>query len=99
MGRTELTLSQAWSSVIHTLIPNVRTAIKHLTYLRDLLLAVEAVMFESETFLVIAKSGSPIDSDPADFDEREVSSGVRGLDPQRFEKISEIVKGFRKTCQ
>ena len=32
-------------------------------------------------------------------DEREVSGGMRELDPQRFEKISELIKRFRKTCQ
>lgn len=63
------------------------------------MLAVETVLFESETFLVIAKSGTPLDSEPSDFDAKEVEAGVKGLDPQRFEKISEIIKGFRKTCQ
>nr|XP_019051233.1 Gtr1/RagA G protein Gtr1 [Kwoniella bestiolae CBS 10118]OCF30163.1 Gtr1/RagA G protein Gtr1 [Kwoniella bestiolae CBS 10118] len=77
-------LYKAWSSIIHTLIPNISLITSHLTYLRDLCLAVEAVLFEADTFLVIAKSGSPLDS--------------RELDQQRFEKISEIVKGFKKTC-
>lgn len=47
----------------------------------------------------MAKSGSPIDCDPSDLDEVEVAAGVQNLDRQRFEKISEIVKSFRKTCQ
>ncbi|ORY29647.1 Gtr1/RagA G protein conserved region-domain-containing protein [Naematelia encephala] len=92
-------LYKAWSSVIHTLIPNIGLITSHLTYLRDVCLAVEAVVFEAETFLVIAKSGSPLDSPPSEFDKQENRGGASVLDPQRFEKISEIIKGFRKTCQ
>ncbi|KAK4687515.1 Ras-related GTP-binding protein A/B, partial [Tremellales sp. Uapishka_1] len=91
-------LYKAWSSVIHTLIPNINLITSHLTYVRDLCLATEAVIFESETFLVIAKSGSPLDSEAGDYDKVEMAGGAKCLDPQRFEKISEIVKGFRKTC-
>ncbi|CAD6587425.1 MAG: GTP-binding protein gtr1 [Tremellales sp. Tagirdzhanova-0007] len=92
-------LYKAWSSVIHTLIPNINLITSHLTFLRDLCLSVEAVLFEAETFLVIAKSGSPLNSHALEMDEREVGGGLRGLDPQRFEKISELIKRFRKTCQ
>ncbi|OWZ59610.1 Gtr1/RagA G protein Gtr1 [Cryptococcus neoformans c45] len=92
-------LYKAWSSIIHTLIPNISLITSHLTYLRDLCLCVEAVMFEAETFLVIAKSGSPLDCDPSDLDAVEAKAGAKDLDRQRFEKISEIIKGFRKVCQ
>jgi Ras-related GTP-binding protein A/B len=67
--------------------------------MRDLLGAAECVVFEAETFLAMAKSGSPIDCDPSELEEVEVERGVPHLDRQRFEKISEIVKSFRKTCQ
>lgn len=93
------TYPQAWSSVIHTLVPNINLITSHLTYLRDLCLAVEVVVFEAETFLVIAKSGSPLDADNSDLDDREVKGGMKALDGKRFEKISETIKGFRKTCQ
>lgn len=56
-------------------------------------------MFEAETFLVIAKSGSPLDCDPSDLDAVEAKAGAKDLDRQRFEKISEIMKDFRKVCQ
>ncbi|WWC92149.1 uncharacterized protein L201_007103 [Kwoniella dendrophila CBS 6074] len=91
-------LYKAWSSIIHTLIPNISLITSHLTYLRDLCLAVEAVLFEADTFLVIAKSGSPLDCDPSDLDQVEIDNGAKELDQQRFEKISEIIKGFKKTC-
>lgn len=90
---------QAWSSVVHTLIPNVNLISSHLTYLRDLCLAVELVAFETETFLVIAKSGTPVDTPVDELDHAEKKGGVDKLGVKRFEKISEIVKGFRKTCQ
>ncbi|KAL7422705.1 GTP-binding protein gtr1 [Cryptotrichosporon argae] len=92
-------LYKAWSSIIHTLIPNIALITMHLTYLRDLALAAEAALFESETFLIMAKSGSALGAEAQEFDAREVASGVGALDAKRFEKISEIVKGFRKTCQ
>jgi Ras-related GTP-binding protein A/B len=34
------------------------------------------VVFEAETFLVIAKSGSPLDADISDLDAREVKGGM-----------------------
>jgi Ras-related GTP-binding protein A/B len=80
-------------------VPNINLITSHLTYLRDLCLAVEVAIFETETFLIIAKSGSPLDADAADFDARERRGGVRTLDQKRFEKISDTIKGFRKTCQ
>jgi Ras-related GTP-binding protein A/B len=85
--------------VIHTLVPNINLITTHLTYLRDLCLAVEVAVFEAETFLIIAKSGSPLDADSSDLDAREVKGGMRALDRKRFEKISDTIKGFRKTCQ
>ena len=81
------------------MVPNINLITSHLSYLRNLCLAVEAVVFEAETFLVIAKSGSPLDADVSDLDAREVKGGMKALDTKRFEKISETIKGFRKTCQ
>jgi Ras-related GTP-binding protein A/B len=83
---------------VHTLIPNANLITSHLTYLRDLCLATEVVLFETETFLVIAKSGTAVDTQPEDMDEVEQKYGASVLDVKRFEKISEIVKGFKKTC-
>lgn len=85
--------------MIHTQIPNIKLISAHLTYLRDMLGAAEIAAFESETFLIMAKSGSPLDSDASEADDVERAKGVPKLDPERFEKISEIVKSFRKTCQ
>jgi hypothetical protein len=56
-------------------------------------------VFEGETFLVMAKSGSPLDAAELELDEWESERGVGRLDRQRFEKVSEIIKSFRRTCQ
>lgn len=85
--------------MIHTQIPNIKLISAHLTWMRDMLGAAEIAAFESETFLIMAKSGSALDADAADADAVEAARGVPGLDAERFEKISEIVKNFRKTCQ
>jgi Ras-related GTP-binding protein A/B len=127
---------QAWSSVIHNLIPNAALINSHLTHLRNISSCLEAVLFERQTFLVLAKSGSGLDADPdldpgastgtnktlgntgsaedeeknkvkakavmmdvEGLDEVEIDNGARGLERKRFEKISEVVKGFRRTCQ
>lgn len=90
--------TQAWSSVIHTLIPNASLIRSHLTHLRNISSSIEAVLFERQTFLVLAKSGSEIDADEDELDEAEVQGGVKGLDRKRFEKVSEIIKGFRLDC-
>ncbi|KAG7571271.1 hypothetical protein FFLO_00783 [Filobasidium floriforme] len=129
-------LYKAWSSVIHNLIPNAALINSHLTHLRNISSCLEAVLFERQTFLVLAKSGSGLDADPdldpgastgtnktlgntgaaedeeknkvkakavmmdvEGLDEVEVANGARGLERKRFEKISEVVKGFRRTCQ
>lgn len=121
-------LYKAWSSVIHTLIPHVALITSHLTHLRNLTSSLEAVLFERQTFLVLAKSGSGLDADPglskADsssqtgntssagkstnsqsmldlggLDQVEILGGARGLEKKRFEKFSEVIKAFRRTCQ
>ncbi|WOO78773.1 Ras-related GTP-binding protein A [Vanrija pseudolonga] len=92
-------LYKAWSSVIHYLIPNIKLITEHLTYFRDLTKAAEVAVFEGETFLVMAKSGSPLDAAEVELDEWESERGVGRLDRQRFEKVSEIIKSFRRTCQ
>jgi Ras-related GTP-binding protein A/B len=127
-------INQAWSSVIHNLIPNAALINSHLTHLRNISSCLEAVLFERQTFLVLAKSGSGLDADPdldpgagtkktlgisgaaedeeknkvkakavmmdvEGLDEVEIANGARGLERKRFEKISEVVKGFRRTCQ
>lgn len=47
---------QAWSLIIRTLIPNTQRLTTHLSRLRDRSSSTEVVLFERQTFLVIARS-------------------------------------------
>ncbi|KNC86323.1 Ras-like GTP-binding protein A [Sphaeroforma arctica JP610] len=50
------TLYKAWSSIVYSLIPNVRLLELHLSKFADILEADEVVLFERATFLVISHS-------------------------------------------
>ena len=50
---------QAWSRIVHTLIPNAAVLSKHLTTLAHACSATEVILFERTTFLVIATSAPP----------------------------------------
>eukprot|EP01134_Creolimax_fragrantissima_P000358 CFRG0358T1 len=50
------TLYKAWSSIVYSLIPNVRLLESHLSKFADILEADEVVLFERATFLVISHS-------------------------------------------
>jgi Ras-related GTP-binding protein A/B len=83
---------QAWSSIVHTLIPNAPVLTKHLTTFAEACSATEVVLFERTTFLVIAtseaSSATPSDSDLENHD----------LDSTRYERTSELIKAFKYSC-
>jgi len=109
---------QAWSRIIHTLIPNVQILEQHLNSFSKICNAEEVVLFERTTFLVIARS-APISFDgekkqveggkenegkdnvmegfPED-SKKLGNDGKEGLHPERFEKVSELVKKFKLSC-
>lgn len=73
---------QAWSSIVHTLIPNASVLSKHLTTFAEACSATEVILFERTTFLVIATSNHP-------------SPDPHQLDPTRYERTSELIKAFK----
>ena len=77
------TLYKAWSSIVYTLIPNIPTLERHLNLFAESADAEEVVLFERTTFLVITHATRGKTPHP---------------DPQRFEKISNIVKLFKLSC-
>jgi Ras-related GTP-binding protein A/B len=79
---------QAWSSIVHTLIPNAAILSKHLTTFSEACSATEVILFERTTFLVIATSSS---RDSEDEDNHQ-------LDPTRYERTSELIKAFKYSC-
>ncbi|KAJ7481140.1 Gtr1/RagA G protein conserved region-domain-containing protein [Mycena galericulata] len=77
-------LYRAWSSIVHTLIPNAAVLSKHLTIFSEACSATEVILFERTTFLVIATSS------------RDTSS--EELEPTRYERTSELIKAFKHSC-
>jgi len=52
---------QAWSTIIRTLVPNLAEISRHLTILSRACGAIEAVLFERGSFLVVARSDDQTD--------------------------------------
>ncbi|RKO96436.1 hypothetical protein CXG81DRAFT_27231 [Caulochytrium protostelioides] len=77
------TLYKAWSSIVYTLIPNVRLLEQRLDRFCHVCDADEIVLFERTTFLVISHATQPSRRHP---------------DVHRFEKVSNIVKRFKLSC-
>ncbi|RPA71375.1 hypothetical protein BJ508DRAFT_367784 [Ascobolus immersus RN42] len=77
------TLYKAWASIVHTLIPNLPTLTAHLRTFTHLCEAEEVILFERTTFLVISHIFAGTTPNPH---------------PDRFEKISNIVKQFKQSC-
>ncbi|KXN92259.1 Ras-related GTP-binding protein A [Leucoagaricus sp. SymC.cos] len=88
------TLYKAWSSIVHTLIPNANILTKHLTIFAQACGATEVILFERTTFLVIATSSS---SSAAPTYTRN-GSDHHQFEPTRYERTSELIKAFKYTC-
>jgi len=82
-------LYRAWSSIVHTLIPNAAVLSKHLTIFAEACGATEVILFERTTFLVIATSTPP--NQAADDKGQE-------LEATRYERTSELIKAFKHSC-
>jgi Ras-related GTP-binding protein A/B len=76
---------EAWSTIVKVLIPNTEVIEAHLKSFAEVLGAEEVVLFERTTFLVVAHVSIP-------------SATTAALDPQRFEKLSSIIKSFKLSC-
>ncbi|KAG5651103.1 hypothetical protein H0H81_009834 [Sphagnurus paluster] len=90
-------LYKAWSSIVHTLIPNATVLSRHLTTFAAACSATEVILFERTTFLVIATSSAakpPTLSPGAEQDELDRHQ----LNPTRYERTSELVKAFKHSC-
>ncbi|KAF7337928.1 Ras-related GTP-binding protein A [Mycena venus] len=84
-------LYRAWSSIVHTLIPNAAVLSKHLTIFAEACSATEVILFERTTFLVIATS-SPPTSPPRE------TAPFQELEATRYERTSELIKAFKHSC-
>jgi len=81
------TLYKAWSSIVHTIIPNAAVLSKHLTTFAQACSATEAILFERTTFLVLATST------PSDGSEK-----ANDLSSTRYERTSELIKALKHSC-
>ncbi|KAJ7827774.1 hypothetical protein B0H14DRAFT_3873560 [Mycena olivaceomarginata] len=103
--------TQAWSSIVHTLISNAAVLSKHLTIFADACSATEVILFERTTFLVIATSPppsssssspstpspSPSPSSPSSSSSPEANT-FQELEATRYERTSELIKAFKHSC-
>ncbi|KIK58152.1 hypothetical protein GYMLUDRAFT_45347 [Collybiopsis luxurians FD-317 M1] len=104
-------LYRAWSSIVHTLIPNAAVLSRHLNIFAEACSATEVILFERTTFLVIATSSNSSASPPASSSASASSSSSSSLspsssspsdphqlDPKRYERTSELIKAFKWSC-
>ncbi|KAF7363927.1 Ras-related GTP binding A [Mycena sanguinolenta] len=84
-------LYRAWSSIVHTLIPNASVLSKHLTIFAEACSATEVILFERTTFLVIATSSPPRSPPPE-------AAPFQELEATRYERTSELIKAFKHSC-
>jgi Ras-related GTP-binding protein A/B len=94
---------QAWSSIVYSLIPNVKHLETHLENFCKICDAEEVVLFERTTFLVIShstqvQSGLEMQLNPKQQAGAGGGNGSFAPDPHRFEKISNIIKQFKLSC-
>ncbi|CCH59135.1 hypothetical protein TBLA_0B02930 [Henningerozyma blattae CBS 6284] len=83
-------LYKAWSQIVCSLIPNISTHQTNLKNFKKIINAYEIILFERTTFLVISSTN-----------EKDLSTSSNSnskLDPKRFEKISNIMKNYKQSC-
>lgn len=97
-------LYKAWSSIVHTLIPNAAVLSKHLSTFAEACSATEVVLFERTTFLVIATSsplaphGHSALSTATPRGTESDDTDIHQLNPTRYERTSELIKAFKHSC-
>lgn len=84
-------LYRAWSQIVCSLIPNMSVHQSNLKKFKKSMDAIEIILFERSTFLVICSSNDPAESN-------NNKGQLLSLDPKRFEKISNIMKNFKQSC-
>jgi Ras-related GTP-binding protein A/B len=79
------TLYKAWAGIVHALIPNLRRIEKFLQAFARQMRAEECVLFERSTFLTVTSVSG------------RVGKGDENPNPDRHERISNILKSYRHT--
>ena len=95
--------AQAWSSIVHTIVPNAAVLTRHLTMFAEMCNATEVILFERTTFLVIATSTFPVSAPRTSsltpsHSNPEPDPDQHKLSPTRYERTSELIKAFKHSC-
>jgi Ras-related GTP-binding protein A/B len=77
-------LYQAWSSIVNSLVPNLKQMEMELEKFCRICEASEVILFEKATFLVVSHTKL---------------SCCQDADAHRFEKLSNIIKQFKLSCR
>lgn len=96
-------LYKAWSSIVHTIVPNAAVLTRHLTMFAEMCNATEVILFERTTFLVIATSTFPVSAPRTSsltpsHSNPEPDPDQHKLSPTRYERTSELIKAFKHSC-
>ncbi|KAH3903607.1 Rag GTPase GTR1 SCDLUD_001251 [Saccharomycodes ludwigii] len=89
-------LYKAWSQIVCSLIPNMTQYQKNCKEIANIMECRELILFEKTTFLVVCSNEMKFNGD-------NNTNGLisqqqhNGLDPKRFEKISNIMKNFKQS--
>jgi len=91
-------LYEAWSHVVHVLIPNSVEISHHLSTFAAMCNASEVIMFERTTFLLIASSRHATPASPPSSQHITQLPPGTPMNPKRYERTSEIMKAFKYSC-
>ncbi|KAL6939202.1 GTP-binding protein gtr1 [Hanseniaspora osmophila] len=84
-------LYKAWSQIVCSMIPNMNEYQMYCKKIGDIMNCKEMILFEKTTFLVVCSS---LNNDSA---AATYQKFPQGLDPKRFEKISNVMKNFKQS--
>ncbi|OBA26028.1 hypothetical protein HANVADRAFT_53455, partial [Hanseniaspora valbyensis NRRL Y-1626] len=82
-------LYKAWSSIVCSMIPTIGVYREKVKSMTEMLNFKEFILFEKTTFLVVCSS--------LENNTKNGSLSLDGMDPKRFEKISNVLKTFKQS--
>lgn len=91
--------AQGWSTIVHGLVQNAALLSKHLTTFAGACSATEIILFDRNTFLMIAVSShlhEPTSKVGLSTDDPLTAQQLP--DTTRYERTSEIIKAFKHSC-
>ncbi|XBW38121.1 hypothetical protein QEN19_003715 [Hanseniaspora menglaensis] len=87
-------LYKAWSSIVCSMIPTIGVYKEKVKNMSEMLNLKEFILFEKSTFLVVCSS---LENKYNKNNNSNKSLSLDGMDPKRFEKISNVLKTFKQS--